>query len=103
MTETHDTEQLAPDTKQTAAEIPVTLNAPAAADIPEEGFVPVALEYQQKKQKRKQILLAVLAILMLLIGIFLFSERRFNFYNKVMRSLNFNYQTGESVTDSSLL
>ncbi len=83
-------------------------NAPETAvqtPQPEEvPFVPYVTEARQANSRRKKIALIILALLSaaaLLLGGFLFFARRYNFYSKTMKNLQFDYRNGESMDEET--
>jgi|GEM_PF-3589385 len=68
-------------------------------DIPEEGFIPFSQEFGAQKQKRKRVLLLLLLGLAVLLGLFLLLSRTCSYYQRIMRHLQFDYRTGETINE----
>ena len=72
------------------------------SDIPEDGFVPFQLELAEKKRRRKIRMLIILSVLAALLGILLIFGRLFNFYDRTMKHLRFDYRGGETIDNESI-
>lgn len=77
---------------------------PSADQSEAEPFVPYVTEAMQsesgKKKKRLLILVIVLIVLNVIIVTVTAIGRRHNFYERTMKSLSFDYRSGESVDDA---
>lgn len=76
---------------------------PDEPEVPEEGFVPYCADAKSdgdKRLGRKAVILIVLAALLVLVPVFVFTARRLNFFHKTINQLAFDYREGETADEN---
>lgn len=81
--------------------LPELPKPPEKPEVPEEGFVPYAAEAAKKSGSGiRKVTILVLLILLALVGVIVIVfGKTFNFYQKTIGTLSFDYRNGEAVSD----
>lgn len=80
-----------------------TAAAPKEPEITEENFVPdFNQEYDQKRAKRRRIILICLACVAVVLGVVVVIGRGNSLYSRIMRRLEFDYRDGEEIDMTTL-